>query len=350
MPETAAEAKFAAEIPAPGDSLHILDNPNRLDVLWVYTAASVRQLGRINLGQTMEGPDPDVLIVQAPLADGRGRRAVLNDRGELVGVVSGKTGPQQQVAFCLTTAEVRGFLDDNRLRWEPDSAAALVRRGDVFLKARQYARATTDFDAALRLDPITPRPWRARPGRLPSGRRAMRPCATAGRRSKRPRRWPPPTAGAAALGRKGDPRKAVADCDAALAARRAIRPGPCRPRRRLPPARRLRPALADCDEAVWLDRIAVRLTSIVERFLRIKASRTRRSPITRGRCNSTNIWRTPSGAAATPSGSRATWRRPWRTTTRRWRPSRRRGGVARPRPVPGGEGRHEAALAAFDAA
>ncbi len=241
--------------PAPGDSLHIVDNPNRLDVLWVYTAASVRQRGRVNLGQTMEGPDPDVLIVQAPLADGEGGGPVLNDRGELVGVVSGKTGPQQQVAFCLTAAEVRGFLDENRLRWEPASAAALVQRGDVFLKARQYARAMADFDAALRLDahyaPALCERGRAEQlqgdddAAIRDGGAAIEadPKLAAAYCSR-----------AAALCRKGEARKAVADCDAALAIdgqsalARAVRGDAYR---RLGD---LDKALTDCDEAVWLDR------------------------------------------------------------------------------------------------
>ena len=100
----------------------------------------------------MDGPDPAVLVVQAPLTEGEGGGPLLNDRGDLVGVVSGKTGPQQQVAFCLTAGEVQAFVNENRLRWEPESAAALVQRGMVFAKARQYDRAKADFDAALRLD------------------------------------------------------------------------------------------------------------------------------------------------------------------------------------------------------
>ena len=152
VPDGATEAPLAQDSPAPGDSLHALSNPNRLNVLWVYTACAVRQLGRANLGQTTESPDPTVLIVQAPLIEGDGGGPLLNDRAELVGVVTGRTGPQQQVAFCLTLDEVRAFLNENRLRWEPASAAALVQRGDVFIKARQYARPHADFDAAQRLD------------------------------------------------------------------------------------------------------------------------------------------------------------------------------------------------------
>jgi tetratricopeptide (TPR) repeat protein len=255
VPATAAEVKLADEPPSPGDSLHALGNPGHIDVLWVYTAATVRQLGRINLGQTMEGPDPDVLIVQAPLAEGEGGGPLFNHRAELVGVVSGKTGPQQQVAFCLTAAEVRGFLDENRLRWEPASANGLVQRGMVFTKARQYARAIADFDAALRLD------GRYAPALGERGRAeylqedddgAVRDCGAAIEAD--PKLAAAYCWRAAALCRKGDASRAVADCTAALAIdgqnalARAVRGDAYR---RLGD---LDKALADCDEAVWLDR------------------------------------------------------------------------------------------------
>ena len=255
VPETAAEAKFAAEVPAPGDSLHVLDNPNRLDVLWVYTAASVRQLGRVNLGQTMEGPDPDVLIVQAPLADGEGGGPLLNDRGELVGVVSGKTGPQQQVAFCLTAAEVRGFLDENRLRWEPDSAPALVQRGTCSRRPGSTPAPRPTSTRPCGWTAAMPRPCAER-GRAEhlqcDDDAAVRDCGAA---IEADPKWATAYCWrAAALCRKGEARKAVADCDAALAIdrqsalARAVRGDAYR---RLGD---LDKALADCDEAVWLDR------------------------------------------------------------------------------------------------
>ena len=255
IPENAAEARFADEAPAPGDSLHALGSPNRLDVLWVYTACGVRQLGRINLGQTMEGPDPDVLVIQAPLTEGEGGGPVLNDRGELVGVVTGKTGPQQQVAFCLTAGEVQAFLKENRLRWEPESAPALVQRGMVFLKARQYDRAQTDFEAALRLDAAYAPAWSER-GRAfylqGDDDAAIRDCGRA--IASDPKRATAYCWRAAALSRKGEQRKAVTDCDAALTAdpqnalAYAIRGNACRLLGDLDKAQ------TDCDEAVWQDR------------------------------------------------------------------------------------------------
>jgi len=255
VPADAEEARFAGGPAAPGDSLHILGNPNRMDVLWVYTAGSVRQLGHANLGQTTEGPDPAVLVVQAPLTEGEGGGPLLDDRAELVGVVSGKTGPQQEVAFCLTVDEVRSFMDESRLRWGPASAAALVRRGMVFTKARQYVRAVTDFDAALRLDPNYAPAWAER-GHAYYLRgdddTAIHDCGRAielDPKASAAYCWR-----AAALSRRGDQRKAVADCDAALAAdpqsalAHAVRGNAYRLLGDPDKAR------ADCDDAVWLDR------------------------------------------------------------------------------------------------
>ena len=255
VPADAAEVRFAAEPAAPGDALHALSNPNRLDVLWVYTAGRVRQIGRANLGQTTEGPDPAVLVVQAPLTEGDGGGPLLNDRAELVGVVSGKTGPQQEVAFCLTAEEVRSFMDENRLRWGPATAAALVQRGMVFTKARQYARAVADFDAALRLDAKYAPAW-AELGHVSylqgDDAAAIHDCGRAVELD--PKASTAYCWRAAAWSRKGDQRKAVADCDAALAAdspsalAHAVRGNAYRllgdPDK----------AQADCDEAVWLDR------------------------------------------------------------------------------------------------
>ncbi len=255
VPADAEEVRFAAGPATPGDSLHILGNPNRMDVLWVYTAGSVRQLGRANLGQTTEGPEPAVLVVQAPLTEGEGGGPVLDDRAELVGVVSGKTGPQQEVAFCLTAGEVRSFMDENRLRWEPASAPALVRRGMVFTKARQYVRAAADFDAALGLDPNYAPAWAER-GHAYYLRgdddAAIRDCGRAIRLD--PKACTAYCWRAAALSREGDQRQAVADCDAALAAdsqnalAHAVRGNAYRLLGDLDKAR------ADCDDAVWLDR------------------------------------------------------------------------------------------------
>jgi tetratricopeptide (TPR) repeat protein/S1-C subfamily serine protease len=254
LPAETVEATFATEAPQPGDALHLLGNPERIEVLWVYTAGWVRQHGHANLGQTTDGPDPSVLVVQAPLGEGDGGGLVLDERGQVVAVITGKSGPQQQVAYCLDAAEARALLRENEARWKPRGTAALCDRGAVFVKARQYDRAIVDYTEALRIDPTSARACSER-GRtyLLKGDliAAVRDCSRA--LELDPQLAAAHVHRAAALVAQGELRRALTDCDdavrldaksaAALSVRALVR------LKMGDPAK----ALADCDEALWLD-------------------------------------------------------------------------------------------------
>jgi tetratricopeptide (TPR) repeat protein/S1-C subfamily serine protease len=254
LPAEAAEAALAAEPPAPGDALHLLGNPERVEVLWAYTAGWVRQLGHANLGRTTDGPDPAVVVVQAPLSEGDGGGPVLDEQGRVVAVITGKSGPQQQVAYCLGVAEVRDFLRDNEARWNPRGAGPLCDRGDLFLKARQYDRAILDFTEALKADPTCARACSER-GRAYLLRGDL---AAAVRDCTRALELDPKLAAAhvhraAALLGRGELREALADCDAAILINaRGADAYSVRALVRLEIGDADK-ALADCDEALWLD-------------------------------------------------------------------------------------------------
>jgi tetratricopeptide (TPR) repeat protein/S1-C subfamily serine protease len=255
LPDGMMETRLARADPRPGDPLHFLSNPQRLDALWVYAGGSVRQVGYANLGQAGTGRDPAILIVQAPLGEGDGGGLVLDGRGEAAGMISGKVGPQQQVAFCLTVAEIRAFLDEQRPRWDPRDAADLCGRGVLFVKAGRLDRALRDFDDAVRLDPNFAGAYAERGnarrllGKLDD---ALADCDQALRLDAqlvtaychRAEVWVA----------KNEPAKAVADCDAALRRDERCSLAYCvrgDARRLLGDLDR---ALADCDEAIWNDR------------------------------------------------------------------------------------------------
>jgi S1-C subfamily serine protease/tetratricopeptide (TPR) repeat protein len=255
LPDGVEEVRFAANQPAPGDAVHSLGNPERLGALWVYTSGSVRQLGRANLGQTADEPDPAILLVQAPVQDGDGGGPLLDDRGEFVGVVSGKGGPQQLVSYCLTAEEVLAFLEEKRPLWSPRDAAELCARGALFTKARQYERAVLDFTAALRADPAYARAFaeRGKAYQLQGEHdKALADCDAALKLD--PRQVTAYCHRAAARCDRGEPALAVEDCDAAL----KLEPRCAIAFAFRAQARRLLgdfdKALADCDEAIWLDR------------------------------------------------------------------------------------------------
>jgi S1-C subfamily serine protease/Tfp pilus assembly protein PilF len=255
LPDDVTAARVARETASPGDPLHVLSNPQRLESLWIYGAGSVRQLGHVNLGQTPDGPDPGVVIVQVPLGEGDGGGLVLDGHGDVVGMISGKVGPQQQVAFCLTAAEIQGFLDDQRPRWDPRNAAELCARGRLFVKARQLDRALQDFTEAVQSEPKCADAYSERgnvyrlQGKLDS---ALAECDRAVQLDAklvtaychRAEVWLA----------KGETAGAVADCDAALKRDEKCALAYCiraDARRLLGDFDR---ALADCDEAVWHDR------------------------------------------------------------------------------------------------
>jgi tetratricopeptide (TPR) repeat protein/S1-C subfamily serine protease len=271
LPEGVSEVHFAAEPPSPGDPLHALGNPARLDVLWVYTAGCVRQLGRANLGQTTDETDPAVVIVQAPLPEGEGGGLLLNDRAEAVGMVSGKAGPQQMVSYCLTADEIKAFLGETRSRWQPRSACDFTERGLLFLKARAHERAIRDFDGAIRLDPKYAPAWseRGRAYHLKGDNdRAVADCTEALRLDDRL-----VTAychRAEALAAQGEAKRALADCDKALSLDRecALAYGIRGDARRI--LGELDGALADCEHSLWLDR---RLPEAHLRLARVLARR-----------------------------------------------------------------------------
>jgi tetratricopeptide (TPR) repeat protein len=254
MPDGTADLPLADEPPEPGARLHALGNPNSIEALWVYAAGSVRQLGRTRLAAAEDAKDVRVVVAQLPLSDGDSGGPVLDDRGRLVGVVSGKDAPQQLVGYLLDVREVKDFLGATRPLREPRGAGEFLSRAALYNRLRLGSRAAADCDAALKIEPknVAALTERAR-ARLLCGDAgaAVADCDAA--LALDPKCVAALVGRAAALSVKGQQDKAIADCDAALkldpkcAAAFAVR-GEARRRKG-----DLAGAAADLDEAVWLD-------------------------------------------------------------------------------------------------
>src|SRR5262249_38532027 len=100
LPDDVTEAPPVDQAPEPGDAVFSLGNPERSESLWMYCGGCVRQRGRTGLGHKSEEPDPQVLFVQAPLHEGEAGGPLLDGQGRVVGVVSGKAGPQQLMSYA----------------------------------------------------------------------------------------------------------------------------------------------------------------------------------------------------------------------------------------------------------
>jgi tetratricopeptide (TPR) repeat protein len=255
LPAGVEEVHLASEPPEPGDSLHALGNSDRMATLFLYSAGWLRQRGRAQLGPGSEDPEVPVLLVQLMPTEGEAGGPLLNDRAELVGVLAGKSAPQQQIGYALPLSELQAFLNDNRGRWEPARAGDWIERGLLFLKARQAERAIGDLSQAIRIDPEDARACSERSRAYQQQGDLERALEDSNRAIRlQPKLSPAYSQRAAVQVQRGRAREAVADCETALQLDR----GNATAYRVRGEAHRLlgelERALADCSEAIWLDR------------------------------------------------------------------------------------------------
>jgi tetratricopeptide (TPR) repeat protein len=253
VPAAAAGLTLAAADPEPGESVHVVGNPNNVESLWVYAVATVRQLGATRLGQGDEREAAAILLELPPRAEDSGG-PVVNDRGEVLGILSDKEGPQQLVSYAVAGSEVRAVLNETRRWWDPRTAADHRRRGALFTRTRNHEQALADYIRAIELEPDHAETYSARARvylRMDKVEKALADCERALQLDAR--LVSAYCQRAAALGQKGEARRALDDCAKALrldpdcAVAHAIRARLFRLRDEADKA------LAECDEAIRLD-------------------------------------------------------------------------------------------------
>ncbi|MDB5312936.1 MAG: hhoA 1 [Gemmataceae bacterium] len=156
VPESARAVPLADKLPAPGDPLHAMSHPGGLEFAWVYAAGTVRQRGRVALADGEKAPRVAVNVLQLPAQSGSPGGPILNNRGELVGVLSARESPQQ-VGYAATADEIGRFLDAARTDRPARTAEGLLARVEAIpgqlataLAEALAARAATD-DSKARL-------------------------------------------------------------------------------------------------------------------------------------------------------------------------------------------------------
>src|SRR5262249_48053859 len=129
-PPRVAALKIAAQEPLPAQRVHSVGNPGASGALWIYSSGSIRQVYRKEW-RYVDGPArvARVLEMQSPINPGDSGGPVVNDSGEVVGVVSGKRPEAALMSWCIAGAEVQGYLAEVEPLIEPKTAVAFHRRG-----------------------------------------------------------------------------------------------------------------------------------------------------------------------------------------------------------------------------
>lgn len=162
--------KLAVGGAAVGEAIHTMNHPGGLEFAWVYSAGVVRQRGRLAVAPGDRAKPVAVLVCQLPAQTGSPGGAVVNEAGDLVGIVSAKESAQL-VGYAVAAEEISAFLDvarmDRPARTLPGllariealpecflrgAALTLAQRADQELNDSQLEAADRDARAAIALD------------------------------------------------------------------------------------------------------------------------------------------------------------------------------------------------------
>jgi S1-C subfamily serine protease len=173
-PPFAHTVPLATQLPNLGDRLHSMNHPSGLEFAWVYSSGTVRQRGDIAVAAGENARRITTLVCQLPAQAGSPGGPVLNDQGELVGILATKESTQM-VGYAISSGEIDAFLDTARFDRPPRTVAGLRVRAEELsqrfareaaLNLARYAEANrvagnlvaakTDCDKALSLDPGCP--------------------------------------------------------------------------------------------------------------------------------------------------------------------------------------------------
>jgi tetratricopeptide (TPR) repeat protein len=157
LAEELPELKLAAMNPQPGDRLHLVGNPGVSSGRWVYTSGTVRQLVRRAITYS-NGQAFDTTVIESQMAVnfGDSGSAVVDDRGEVVGVTSGAAFSEKvhNLAWHVDLDELKRFLADVRTLEGGKAAPAAVyeRRAMRRWRKGQLDLALADLDRAIAQD------------------------------------------------------------------------------------------------------------------------------------------------------------------------------------------------------
>lgn len=154
MPEGVVEPIIADKSPRPGEHIHTVAGlAEGSQALWVYTTGVVKQVYKkrstLSDHQTVFAR---VVEAQADVNKGNSGGPVLNDRGEVVAVISSGSATANAVQSFIDQEEVRDYLEIVSPLVDPQTAADFNLRGARQSSEGRYDHAIDDFNAALRMD------------------------------------------------------------------------------------------------------------------------------------------------------------------------------------------------------
>ena len=154
LPKDAAALTMAKKEPLMAEKIHVVSHPGGVELLWLYSTGVVRQVANVELIRSSMGESlkPRTLLLQIPHQAGSAGGAVVNERGQVVGMLAAKESAQQQLGYAITAAELQAFLDTARPLFAPKSAEEFVRRAKWLVSHGKIPDGEDSFYAAFRFE------------------------------------------------------------------------------------------------------------------------------------------------------------------------------------------------------
>jgi len=203
LPDGVDEVKLAAASPAVGSRVHIIGNEGAAGCVFTYAPGKVASLRRMKQKVGGVAIDCRVIDLLAPFVAGDSGGPVVNERGELVAILSatGNAGwvREKMGGFSIDVNEIKSFVAEgskkckhpdpsearvhleqgltlarmgewdkalpelnDAIRLNPKNARALQVRGQVFAATEENVNALADFSETIRLEPNDARTYRLR--------------------------------------------------------------------------------------------------------------------------------------------------------------------------------------------
>lgn len=123
-----------------GQDIHVIGHPK--DIAWTYSTGVISQIrrgyhGELEEGGTAQPVDADMIQVQTSINPGDSGGPVMDDNGDIIGLVSFSPSDSENLHFAIGANEATGFLARYSSKQQP------LARGNPDAPKGQYFRAKT---------------------------------------------------------------------------------------------------------------------------------------------------------------------------------------------------------------
>lgn len=143
VPAGVVAIEMADESTAPGAKVDLVGNPGDSEILWVYTAGTVRSVYQKKFKSTHGEHDFMALETQSPIKPGDSGGPIVDESGKLVGLAQSFSPQSPLVSFCVDVTEIRQIL---KSPWKSAPLAAKILLDEAGIEYTRHSSGHYQID------------------------------------------------------------------------------------------------------------------------------------------------------------------------------------------------------------